>query len=272
MVKGQIVPVEISLQLVKNAMADSSQEYGYGAPIFLVDGFPRNFDNLQGWTREMPNDAAVIGSLVYDCPIEILEERILARAETSGRSDDNLESARKRFDTFQQQTMPVVQALEEIEKYEMEQDEVSRIVIQHIHGERTVEQVWEETQDAMNAYVRNDVLTNNARLLQAVEDKDEDVYNALCSDDFLSAQEDDHSLMHEYETIHGKDNLVSMFINASIEHQGGTKAVVTYERVLKDEQSGEVVADFKETRVWSHEAKGWVCIHFVRTPLEEEEH
>ena len=45
----------------------------------------------------------------------VIEERIMARAETSGRSDDNLDSARRRCTTFKKQTEPVVKALEWVE-------------------------------------------------------------------------------------------------------------------------------------------------------------
>ena len=108
LVNGNIVPVEISLELLRDAMdrscatASSSSSEGdggfggeRGCRIFLVDGFPRNFDNLRGWTDAMPNAASCLGALVYDCPHPELERRILARAETSGRSDDNLITARR---------------------------------------------------------------------------------------------------------------------------------------------------------------------------------
>lgn len=42
--------VEITVNLIKKAMAAS------GAQLFLVDGFPRNFDNLQGWHKVMGDE------------------------------------------------------------------------------------------------------------------------------------------------------------------------------------------------------------------------
>jgi len=41
-----------------------------------------------------------------------MEERLLKRGETSGRTDDNIESIKKRFKTFISQTMPVIQLYE----------------------------------------------------------------------------------------------------------------------------------------------------------------
>lgn len=40
--------------------------------------------------------------------MEIMEERLLGRAETSGRVDDNPEAIKKRFETFEAQTKPVI--------------------------------------------------------------------------------------------------------------------------------------------------------------------
>eukprot|EP01034_Spumella_vulgaris_P034219 gene34219-42194_t len=40
-----------------------------------------------------------------------MERRILSRGQSSGRDDDNLVSARKRFATFQRESMPVVEHL-----------------------------------------------------------------------------------------------------------------------------------------------------------------
>ena len=36
-------------------------------------------------------------------------QRLLKRGESSGRSDDNIESIKKRFKTFRDQTMPVIE-------------------------------------------------------------------------------------------------------------------------------------------------------------------
>ena len=40
--------------------------------------------------------------LAFDCPLDVLEERLKQRAETSDRADDNPETMRKRFETFQE--------------------------------------------------------------------------------------------------------------------------------------------------------------------------
>ena len=47
--------------------------------------------------------------LAFDCPFDVLEQRLQERAKTSDRADDNAETMRKRFDTFQQQSKPVIE-------------------------------------------------------------------------------------------------------------------------------------------------------------------
>ena len=42
--------------------------------------------------------------------------RLLKRGETSGRSDDNLESIKKRFVTYQQETREIVKYYDELKK------------------------------------------------------------------------------------------------------------------------------------------------------------
>jgi UMP-CMP kinase len=47
-------------------------------------------------------------TLFFDCPEEVMRERLLDRGKTSGRVDDNEESIMKRFKTFVETSMPVV--------------------------------------------------------------------------------------------------------------------------------------------------------------------
>lgn len=56
----------------------------------------------------MPSDF----TLFYDCPEDVMQERLINRGKTSGRADDNAESITKRFKTFVDQSMPVVKYFE----------------------------------------------------------------------------------------------------------------------------------------------------------------
>ncbi|XP_062554140.1 UMP-CMP kinase isoform X2 [Armigeres subalbatus] len=104
---GRIVPVEITCALLENAMNQTKQATGNDK--FLIDGFPRNEDNLQGWNRKMADKVQLLFVLFFECSEDQCVERCLKRGESSGRSDDNLESLKKRFNTYINDTMPIIE-------------------------------------------------------------------------------------------------------------------------------------------------------------------
>eukprot|EP00922_Rhytidocystis_sp_ex-Travisia-forbesii_P019239 GHVS01028512.1.p1 GENE.GHVS01028512.1~~GHVS01028512.1.p1 ORF type:complete len:246 (+),score=39.68 GHVS01028512.1:204-941(+) len=132
--EGSIVPVEVTVELLINKMKAS----GWEKSKFLIDGFPRNQNNLDGWQAAMkspPSDhqstttttpadhqptdgsgtvcslgesiADVRLCLFFDCEEKEMERRLLERGTASGRVDDNPETIRKRFNTFVCETMPI---------------------------------------------------------------------------------------------------------------------------------------------------------------------
>jgi len=105
---GTIVPVEITCSLLERAMTKSDKNN------FLIDGFPRNEDNLQGWNKDMGDKVNLQCVLFFQCSQEICTSRCLSRgAAGSGRTDDNEESLKKRFVTYEQATMPIIKLFEE---------------------------------------------------------------------------------------------------------------------------------------------------------------
>ncbi|PYH43428.1 uridylate kinase ura6 [Aspergillus saccharolyticus JOP 1030-1] len=113
--EGKIVPMEITVKLLSDAMAETlttgtNPAAAAGSkPRFLIDGFPRKLDQAVFFEDTVcPSEM----TLFLDCPEEVMENRLLKRGETSGRDDDNAESIRKRFRTFVETSMPVVEAFE----------------------------------------------------------------------------------------------------------------------------------------------------------------
>jgi adenylate kinase family enzyme len=100
------VPNEIVVTLLKNAMERITRTTGRNN--FLLDGFPRSLHNLDGWHETFGRDAELPKMLYFECPYDVLENRILARAKYTGRSDDNIESVKLRFDTFKSEALPTV--------------------------------------------------------------------------------------------------------------------------------------------------------------------
>ncbi len=100
--------MEISLNLLRQAIVN------YNWNRYLVDGFPRNWDNLEGWNKGMSDLCELESVLFIDCDEQQLEQRILSRGLSSGRDDDNLLSAKKRFATFRRETMPIVEHFRQV--------------------------------------------------------------------------------------------------------------------------------------------------------------
>uniref|UniRef100_A0A182VQI3 UMP-CMP kinase n=1 Tax=Anopheles minimus TaxID=112268 RepID=A0A182VQI3_9DIPT len=110
---GRIVPVEITCALLENAMNKTIQATGNDR--FLIDGFPRNEDNLQGWTSKMADKVEQQFVLFFECSEQQCTERCLKRGESSGRSDDNAESLKKRFNTYINDTVAIIKHYEELQ-------------------------------------------------------------------------------------------------------------------------------------------------------------
>lgn len=107
--EGKIVPMEVTVQLLENAMTEKVRKNKTGKAKFLIDGFPRKMDQAVKFEETV---CKARGVLFFDCPEEEMQKRLLKRGETSGRSDDNIESIKKRFKTFVDTSMPVVDKFE----------------------------------------------------------------------------------------------------------------------------------------------------------------
>ncbi|KAK7043729.1 hypothetical protein VNI00_008341 [Paramarasmius palmivorus] len=117
--EGNIVPMEVTVKLLQNAMTAAINEkkggegWTDGRGRFLIDGFPRKMDQAEKFEEEVCKAAMV---LFFTTTEEVMLERLLERGKTSGREDDNVESIKKRFHTYKDKTMPVVEHYEKLGK------------------------------------------------------------------------------------------------------------------------------------------------------------
>jgi len=132
--EGKIVPSEITVGLLVKAMTKQKDD---GKTCFLIDGFPRNLGNDQSWDQVVGDGADVLGVLFYEASEVEMEKRLLDRGATSGRVDDNLESIKKRFKTYLEETMPIV------EKYQ------AKGLVYTINGMPPAEDVWAVTEEVI---------------------------------------------------------------------------------------------------------------------------
>ena len=107
--QGKIVPVKITCGLIKKAMDESGKD-----KIFLIDGYPRNQENIDGWNEVFGDNYKLITSIILGCDEKALEKRLLKRAQHSGRSDDKTDVIKKRFKVYVEQSQPIEAKLKEM--------------------------------------------------------------------------------------------------------------------------------------------------------------
>jgi adenylate kinase len=131
--RGELVPDEFMIALIRERLEQEDADGG-----FVLDGFPRTMEQaraldemLRGVGREL--------SVVFELQISDEEclRRLLERAEREGRADDTPEVIRKRLELYHSETEPLV------EYYRARGNLVG------IHAERTIEEVFEEIQEAL---------------------------------------------------------------------------------------------------------------------------
>ena len=104
MKRGDLVPDDVIIKLVMPRVEAATAANGY-----LLDGFPRTVDQAVE-ARKLAErvDAAPDAVLYLDVARDELMRRILARAETEDRADDNEDTVRNRLRVFDDATSPLV--------------------------------------------------------------------------------------------------------------------------------------------------------------------
>jgi adenylate kinase len=136
MESGGYVSDEITNEIVKDRLAQSDCQAG-----FLLDGYPRTLQQVRTLDdylaeTERPLDAVI--SLVADT--EEVVARLLRRAETEGRSDDNDETIRVRLQVYAEQTEPLLDVYR------------SRGLLVEVNGLGEIDEVSERVFAALDAH------------------------------------------------------------------------------------------------------------------------
>ncbi|KAJ3137374.1 hypothetical protein HDU90_002161 [Geranomyces variabilis] len=101
MIEGKMVPMDLIMGLLVQEIKDN-----FSAKGFLIDGFPRSIEQTLAFERVVGIPRSV---LYFNCPLSVLESRLLERGKTSGRADDTLDTIKKRFVTYETESLPVVE-------------------------------------------------------------------------------------------------------------------------------------------------------------------
>jgi adenylate kinase len=131
MERGQLVPDELTIRLVKERTAQDDCKDGY-----ILDGFPRTPAQARSLEQLALEQEKTIIAVLIDVPLELLEKRMTGRrscpvcneiyniyfkpprndnvcdlhpdVELIKRADDNPETVRARLATFEEQTRPLI--------------------------------------------------------------------------------------------------------------------------------------------------------------------
>ncbi|MDP7068884.1 MAG: adenylate kinase [Candidatus Peribacteraceae bacterium] len=130
---GELVPFEIIMQVVKEAIAAVPADQK-----ILFDGIPRDADQMNAFDQILSESGREFTCVHILLDKEEALERIKGRAEIEGRADDaDQEKVLRRMELFLEKTMPV------IKKYEGE----GKVI--EIDGKGSVDEIYERIKDAV---------------------------------------------------------------------------------------------------------------------------
>ena len=163
--KGQLVPVDLVGTIIGKKLASEECKNGY-----VLDGYPRSLEQaemLEEINAKVDGEnKASFKAIYFDIDTQVLIERIIYRqscpvcgeiynkkfkpskienicdkcnVELKTRDDDTEEVARKRFDTYYEQTAPLVKFYEE------------KGVLHKIDANGSIDEVWERLLKAVEA-------------------------------------------------------------------------------------------------------------------------
>jgi adenylate kinase len=102
---GELVPDDVVVDLMTPVAAAAAQDGGY-----ILDGFPRNLAQAHVADDVWEQRGIGLEAVVYlEVPEPELRRRLLARAQTEGRSDDTAEVIGNRLALFAETTFPLVE-------------------------------------------------------------------------------------------------------------------------------------------------------------------
>ncbi len=133
--EGNLVPDQMIIDiLIKNV---DNETNGKG---IILDGFPRTVAQAEA-LEDLLGKRNKETTMLLDLQVneEELVNRLLKRGETSGRSDDNLETIKKRLEIYEQKTAPVNGYYKSLNKYVA------------IDGMGTVEEIFSRISEAIDS-------------------------------------------------------------------------------------------------------------------------
>lgn len=136
--KGELVPNEVTIAMVRDRLSQSDCELGA-----ILDGFPRTLAQAEALDELLKEFDAKIAVVPYiHVAQDVLVKRLAKRAEIEGRADDNEETIRTRMQVYESETAPL------LDYYE------NRGLLVKINGEQSIDEVSAE----LTAVIRQEML------------------------------------------------------------------------------------------------------------------
>jgi adenylate kinase len=137
MAKGELVPDEVTIGMLKNKVMDNLDAKGY-----ILDGFPRTIPQAEALDQLMEEvDQNISGLIALHVDEEELVARLQNRGKTSGRADDNDESIiRNRISVYNKETAPVFNYYEHQGKSKT------------VEGVGTIEQIFDKLCEVIDGF------------------------------------------------------------------------------------------------------------------------
>jgi adenylate kinase len=127
--KGELVPDELLLDLVRDRLSQADAQSGW-----ILDGFPRNVGQAAFLDDLMQETHQTCTCVNLDVPDEVLVNRLLGR----GRSDDTPEAIRTRLEVYRKETTPLIDFYGE------------RSVLRVVDGDRSLTEVTDSLKQVVS--------------------------------------------------------------------------------------------------------------------------
>lgn len=104
MERGDLVPDEVVLDMLRKPVTEAAAAGGY-----VLDGFPRTVEQAEA-AYAVAKDLGVAVQVAVHLGVDpaSLLERLVARGEESGRTDDTPEVIKHRIDVYEERTKPLL--------------------------------------------------------------------------------------------------------------------------------------------------------------------
>ncbi len=134
---GKLIPDELMINILASVLDDNAEATKKGV---IFDGFPRTIEQAKALKKMLAERGSQVDIVIgLEVPEEELIERLIKRGKDSGRSDDNLETIKKRLDVYHNQTSPLRDFY------------VAEGLYAQIQGTGTVEGIFDDIKEAVES-------------------------------------------------------------------------------------------------------------------------